>query len=274
MIRTAVLLTVYNRREVTLQGLRSLYKAIEKLGGNYIFDIYMTDDGCTDGTAEAVIKEFPDVVVVQGDGNLFWNRGMLKAWKAAESSNKSYDFFLWYNDDNKLYENGLLTLYESSYKNGKATIVSGAFCDENGFVSYGGWNRKVLVTPNCQLQQVEKINGNLVLIPKEVFDKIGMLDGHFHHSYGDWEYGIRARKAGIQLIITPSFLGVCKRHESIKKCYDPNVRVLERISNLYSPNGVCPSNVFYYYRKCCGFPTAVKNWLFVHLNCLFLIKKL
>ena len=64
MIKTAVLLTVYNRKEVTLQGLRSLHKAIAYLREGYSFDIFMTDDGCTDGTAEAVSKEFSDIHIV------------------------------------------------------------------------------------------------------------------------------------------------------------------------------------------------------------------
>lgn len=41
MIRTAVILTVYNRKETTLQGLRSLYKAIDVLGEEYAFDIHV-----------------------------------------------------------------------------------------------------------------------------------------------------------------------------------------------------------------------------------------
>ena len=57
MKRIAVLLTVYNRKEVTLKGLRSLYNAIAFLKNlhpkkDYCFDVYMTDDGCTDGTGD------------------------------------------------------------------------------------------------------------------------------------------------------------------------------------------------------------------------------
>ena len=58
----------------------------------------MTDDGCTDGTIEAVRDKFHDVRIVKGDGSLFWNRGMLKAWEAA-STEKSYDYYIWLNDD-------------------------------------------------------------------------------------------------------------------------------------------------------------------------------
>lgn len=79
MIKTAGLLTVYNRCAVTLKGLSSLYKAIENLGNGYTFDVYMTDDGCTDGTNEAVHEKFPNIHIIQGDGSLFWSGGMRKA---------------------------------------------------------------------------------------------------------------------------------------------------------------------------------------------------
>ena len=58
MIRTAVLLTVFNRKEVTLKGLYSLKQAMATLGKAHLFDIYMVDDGCTDGTGDAVAEAY------------------------------------------------------------------------------------------------------------------------------------------------------------------------------------------------------------------------
>ena len=46
---------------------------------------------------EAVGKMFPQVHIIKGDGNLFWNRGMYMAWQAAIKE-KDYDFYLWLND--------------------------------------------------------------------------------------------------------------------------------------------------------------------------------
>ena len=92
----AVLLTVHNRKEKTLKCLSELYS--QQLSKEYKLIIYLTNDGCTDGTPEAVKANFPDVIIVNGDGSLFWNRGMYKAWTVA-SSDKDYDFYLWLNDD-------------------------------------------------------------------------------------------------------------------------------------------------------------------------------
>lgn len=74
--RIAVLLTVFNRRETTLTCLESLFSGSVPEG--YSIEVYLTDDGCTDGTTDAVRERFPDVRIVAGDGSLYWNRGMIE----------------------------------------------------------------------------------------------------------------------------------------------------------------------------------------------------
>lgn len=86
MIQTlAVLLTVHNRKTKTLKCLQQLYTQIPIKG--YQVDVYLTDDGCTDGTPEAISQEFPQVHIIHGDGKLFWNRGMYTAWQEAAKNN-------------------------------------------------------------------------------------------------------------------------------------------------------------------------------------------
>lgn len=74
MKRIAVLLTVFNRKEQTLLCLQRLQD--QPSPEEFKIVTYLTNDGCTDGTPEAVRREFPDVHIINGDGNLFWNRGI------------------------------------------------------------------------------------------------------------------------------------------------------------------------------------------------------
>ncbi len=96
----AVLLTCHNRKVKTLTCLSSLYNANIPTG--YVLDIFLIDDGSTDGTAEAVMLLFPGVHMARGDGKLFWAGGMRLAWETAMEE-KSYDAYLLINDDVKLY---------------------------------------------------------------------------------------------------------------------------------------------------------------------------
>ncbi len=75
---------VFNRKDKTIECLRRLYNQLPIK--DYIVDVYLTNDGCTDGTPEAVKQLFPQVHIIDGDGSLFWNRGMYIAWQ--ESSKK------------------------------------------------------------------------------------------------------------------------------------------------------------------------------------------
>ena len=56
MQKVAVLLTVHNSLEQTLDCLRNCYQQIDSMKGDgmYSFTVYLVNDGCTDGTGEAV----------------------------------------------------------------------------------------------------------------------------------------------------------------------------------------------------------------------------
>src|SRR5690554_2221576 len=86
-----VLLTCPNRKIKTLSCLESLFAA--SIPENYDLEVFLTDDGSTDGTSDAIKKNFPDVNIIKGNGNLFWARGMRLAWESAMKK-KSYDAYL------------------------------------------------------------------------------------------------------------------------------------------------------------------------------------
>ena len=123
--KIAALLTVHNRKEKTLTCLSELQK--QQLPIGYLLDTWLTNDGCTDGTPEAVSLTFPTVHIIQGDGTLFWNRGMYAAWTNAVK-NTSYDFYLWLNDDTFLFDGAIEYLIHCYETLGKHCIVAGATC--------------------------------------------------------------------------------------------------------------------------------------------------
>ena len=103
----AVLMTCFNRKDKTLKSLESLFRQ------NADVDVYLVNDGCTDGTHEAVTLQFPQVNIIRGTGSLFWNRGMHLAWTTAVGR-RDYDHFLWLNDDTMLYPDAIQELMKCS----------------------------------------------------------------------------------------------------------------------------------------------------------------
>lgn len=268
MLSIAVLLTVFNRREKTLECLHNLY--MQDLPKEIELEVFLTDDGCTDGTPDAIRTKFPQVKIVEGDGSLFWNRGMYKAWQFA-SETKNFDFYLWLNDDTFVYPKMIDCLFKASQnKSHRAIIVGATQSTDRTQVTYGGRSANgKLIVPNGQIQQISHFNGNIVLIPRSVYLILGNLDNYFTHSKGDFDYGMRALKAGIEMFQVGEYLGECDLHQTLDKWCDPKMPFYQRWKMLHRPNGMPPNEIYYFNLRHKGIISAIIHYITVYLRCLF-----
>lgn len=264
--RIAVLMTVHNRKQVTLSCLEALYKS--HLNGCR-FDVYMTDDGCTDGTPEAVMSYFPDVRILPGDGSLFWNRGMHKAWTAA--AGVGYDYYLWLNDDTVLFVDSIQRLLDCSSRYEDKALIVGATCssDDSEEVTYGGWIDGRLLGLSKDDQECDTISGNIVLVPQFIFDILGYNDPYYRHSTGDTDYGLRAKEKGLSVICAQGLYGICDLHAHMPIWMDASYPLKKRISNLYSPIGNNPIEFFHFRKRHYGFLPACMTFLSNHIHVFF-----
>ena len=266
-MKTAALLTCHNRKEKTLACLKSLYRIMPEV------DVYLADDGCTDGTAEAVKSIFPMVHVIQGDGTLFWNRGMLAAWKEAVKGD--YDEYLWLNDDVELYPDFYNEL-KACCPNGDC-IVSGLIEDFGKTrILYGGYDAsKQLVQATGQSQDIRWMNGNVVLVPKAVVNRIGLLDPYFVHDLGDVDYGMRAWECGIAVVSTRCPIAAGYRND-VCRVRKWGTTLTQRFKALNKPLGSPLAQNFYFRRKHFGLLHAIAydaNIIFINLLPDWLVEK-
>ena len=263
----AVLLTVFNRKDKTLQSLERLYKLLPLDG--YQVDVYLTDDGCTDGTPEEVAEQFPQVNIIHAIGDLFWNRGMWTAWDTAAKA-KDYDFYLWLNDDTFVYDNMLKVLTHSAVEtNEKAIIIGATESTDHSAITYGGRLKNGSIPkPDGCLIKVDYFNGNIVLIPRAAYKVLGNLDHYFTHSKGDFDYGMRAKKANIAMFQAGEVLGECDAHPTFDKWCNPNVPFVQRWKMLHRPNGMPPKEIFHLERRHKGLVMACCHYLTIYLRCL------
>lgn len=268
MCRIAVLLTVFNRKDKTLKCLK-LLSSQERNFHFFSLDVYLTNDGCTDGTPEAVKRCYPFVRIINGDGNLYWNHGMLEAWKAA--SKDDYDFYLWINDDVELYPNAVERLLDESKIHNHEAIIGGAMCAsfDNTLVTYGGRiSRHRLIQDVQRAQKCNTLSGNLVLVPKYVYQKIGMNDPYYKHSLGDLDYTLTANENGLQVWVARGIFGICDREDRIQGWSDRRNNLLTRFKNLYSIRGNNPIMEFHFNLKHYGIINAVYRFILSHLHTL------
>lgn len=241
-MRIAALLTCHDRKEKTLKCLKSLYDVCKDC------DTYLVDDGCTDGTSDAVKEEFHKVHVIKGDGNLFWSRGMYTAWMNAVEGN--YDYYLWLNDDIELFPFFIDNLFESYKLAGGNCVVSGLIGNikDKNSVLYGGSDKdKKLLGVSEKPQDITFMNGNVVLVPKVVVDKIGIIDPVLHHDLGDVDYGLTALEHGIRVVTTTKIiaLGYPNNYCRVRKW---GTILKKRFKKLNTPLG-SPLKINFYYRK-------------------------
>lgn len=254
----AVLLTCFNRKEKTLSCLNSFIEANKPHG--YIFEIYLVDDGSTDGTSEAVKDVFPEVNIFKGTGNLFWAGGMRLAWRNALEY-KEYDAFLLLNDDVVLFNDFLDNLIETDkhalIKYKRSGIYSGATIDNvTNKTTYGGYKiktnhfvvRSQLLTPKEIPQECELTNANILWISKGTVDAIGIFDERYTHGIADFDYSMRAIRKGIPVYLAPNFGGVCL-HDHGKPWKTSDVPLKKRIAYLKSPKGIAYKEYLFYIRR-------------------------
>lgn len=267
--RIAVLITVHNRKDKTLKCLNGIHS--QQVPNTISIEVYLTNDGCTDGTAEAIREFFPDTYIIDGDGNLFWNRGMYKAWSVAEESD--YDFYLWLNDDTILFENAIASLLSTSdMKNNEAIIVGYTIDSKRERITYGGRNKYTgLITDVKGITECDTFNGNIVLIPRQVYRLVGKNDPVFHHAIGDTDYGLRAQKMRIKSYISDVACGICDSHDKLPKWSDKNIPLHKRIKFLYRPggNGANPIEFFIYKNRHYGLLAAIMTFISNHIHLLF-----
>lgn len=247
-LRLAILMTCYNRKEKTISCLQRLYE--QELPLEVQFQVYLVNDGSTDGTEEAVQKNYPTVKLIQGDGNLFWNGGMRLAFTEAMKSD--YDYYLWLNDDTLLYPNALITLLNTDFNLAKQghnkIVIAGSILEpKTNVLSYGGcvkqkwWHplKFRLLEPTEKPQTCLTINGNCVLIPKETVKLVGNLDSGFTHSIGDVDYGLRVRQKAGSVWISPGYIGTCEHNiTGLQAWNDPNISLKQRWQKVNHVKGL------------------------------------
>ena len=229
MPKIAVLLTCFNRKNKTIACLESMLLTVKNYNDRdndkTEISIFLTDDACTDGTAQAAkeICQGEDIHIVQGNGNLFWAGGMRTAWNEALNHEHKWDFFLLLNDDTILHTNALAELMDTHRycidRYGCPGIYSGITCatGDPETITYSGdvfesgakgkWHR---LGPADEPQMVDQCNANILLVPGEVVNKISIFHDGYIHGAADLDYCMQVRKAGMPALITAQIIGECE----------------------------------------------------------------
>lgn len=211
-----ICIPVHNRLAFTLACIKSIKKQ------HYSdYRIIICDDGSTDATYEEIKKEYPELVLLLGDGNLWWTGATNKCVEHALKDANDNDLIFTLNNDTELAPECLSELIEAEkrYPNSIIGCVNLFFADREK-IEPSSQKEKVILGFKLYLKlnkwgddlknyagifEVNALSGKGVLIPVPVFKKIGLYNAEMlPHYHADTEFTIRASKAGIKILLNYS----------------------------------------------------------------------
>lgn len=216
--RVEVVFPCHNRRQLTLQCLKSLAR-IDRTGLDV--HVVVVDDGSTDGTSEAIRAEFPEAEIIAGDGNLWFTEGTNVGIRAALKHRP--DYVLLINDDQVFDSNAIRVMVECAERHPRSVVGSLLLLWDTPHKLFqtapvwstrlGGWrhwqNQTVWTIPKSPWK-VDIIVGNCVLVPAAAMREAGLMNSKRYPNFGDAEYTPRLRKLGWWLLIEPRARVFCQ----------------------------------------------------------------
>lgn len=282
IMRIIAVFTCFNRKARTKNCIHTLVKG----NPGCKFTFAAVDDNSTDGTGEmleALQKESYDICLLKGNGSLFYSGGMrlgmeyvLEKSAAGKednnASNNAYDYLLMLNDDVAFYEKCIEKMVAQSKEQGDAVVV-GAMCDKDRYMTYSAV--KYITGIHYRKMEISEwnvpadtFNANAVLIPYEVFRKVGAMDRHYVHSLGDFDYGLSIKRAGYAIYPSKEYAGVCESNPQTGGWQDVSLSRCERIRQKESVKGAPTRQWFYFLKKNFGLVTAIKGCMTPYIRIL------
>jgi GT2 family glycosyltransferase len=208
-----VVVPVYNRLALT----QSLVACIRRQKLNRALQIWVVDDGSTDGTSEWLSAQ-EDIAVLKGDGSLFWGGAIDLALREVQIKAAQDDWVLLINNDTAVAEDFIQQLLDAAILHAPAAVGSvirdedkhtrllsvGARIDAWRFLTSDLLNEPVLQAKSNSVLEVDALSGRGVLFPLAGLTIAGgMRPNVLPHYLADYELSMRVRKSGWRLLVLP-----------------------------------------------------------------------
>ena len=277
----AILVPVHNNKEDTREFLGNL-KSVTYPD----YKVIITDDGSTDGTEEMIVKEYPDVLLVKGDGNLWWSLSTNKGIEKAIEIDAKY--VLLAENDHRVHPDFLSALVDTAESNPHSITFSKVCrCDNPRKIYCAGWKVNWLLGGMRRLGVNELDRGQYdtqydseaanvnMLINTAFFNDLGMFDyENLPQYWADVDFTHRAYKKGYRIICNPESIIWNKGGATARQSL-PQVASLWGAIKYFATNNRSPKNfrnAAAFYRKHC--PRPLIPYLMFRSACWVLVSGL
>ena len=211
--KVSIVTPIYNRLTYTKAYLNSLRKV------DYPnFEVIIIDDASTDGSYETISIEYPEVILLRGNGNLWWAGGTNKGIRYALDNGA--DYILTLNNDVEVDPAFLTALFRCAeanprslvgakiynyHKRDEVTYFGGAIDWAKGEIYHICGRERDDPERFSKLQEAEWLTGMGILIKASYFNEIGFFDSNKFPQYAaDADFTMRARQKGYRLLVEPN----------------------------------------------------------------------
>jgi len=207
-----IIVLTWNGKQDTIECLRSLQKVSYQN-----FKILLVDNASSDGTVDAVRKEFHNVEMIINDANLRFAGGNNVGIRKALDQGAKYILLL--NNDTVVEKDFLSHLVDVAEREKRSGMVGPKIyfhSDPNrlwyaggkiewwkGWISHVGVREKDTGQYNSQ-SLTDYITGCCILVRREVIEKIGVLDESYFIYGEDADWCLRAARVRYSLLYVPS----------------------------------------------------------------------
>lgn len=214
-IDLSIIIVNWNTLALLRDCLRSLPSGVRR----YSHEVFVVDNGSTDGSQEMVRNEFPAVRLIENGRNLGFAAANNRALRQA-----SGDFFLLLNSDTVMIEDAADILIDYMRENPRAGFCSPQLLNADGSrqnsianfptllteLGHRGLLRKICPHRFYAKQfvadspmVVESLVGAALLARRAMTDQIGFYDEDFFFFFEETEWCRRAGRAGWECVLVP-----------------------------------------------------------------------
>lgn len=230
----SIVIVNYNTRALTLACLRSI---LTRSAGAY--EVLVVDNHSSDGSVEAILSAFPEVVILENDRNEGYAKAVNMGLREA-----SGDFLLVLNSDTELQSDTLEKSLQFMREHRDAGIMGCKLLNADGSLQpscrsfpsvwnifsesfflyllfkrsrlFGGYYMSYF--DHESIREVDVVMGAFMLIRKTVFETIGLFDETYFMYAEETDFCYRARRGGFKTFFFPGasivHLGGGSTHEN------------------------------------------------------------
>jgi len=176
--------------------------------------VIVADGSSTDGTPEIVRRDYPEVIVLTSDVELWWSGATAMGVNHAMGrGNSDRDFVLFLNNDTEIPDDYIATLVRVARSRGAAVgakvvdVRNPACClDAGEYIDWENYQFPVKTTiadGELGCGNVDVLPGRGSLIPLDVIGRVGNIAADkFPHYIADYEFFTRVKRSGVPLYVT------------------------------------------------------------------------